>query len=97
MRRWWCGGAAMKHATEQDDLTAIAKLIAIELNVEEDSVREAHSLRRELRMDSIAAANILFSIEDAFDISFENVDIKNVDTVDDIVALVKRLQAGKRA
>jgi len=45
----------------QPDLRSIiVRSIAIELDVGEDAVMRARSLRADLAMDSVAAANVLF-------------------------------------
>ncbi|HZR82615.1 MAG TPA: acyl carrier protein [Candidatus Binatia bacterium] len=68
----------------------VIRLIAIELDIPPAEVRKASSLRRDLKVDSVAAANLLFALEEeyAVDLDLERVD--KLDTVDDIATLVER-------
>lgn len=51
----------------------------------------AASLRLDLGMDSIAAANILFAIEEEFEISFEGVPVRRIDRLEEVADLVERV------
>lgn len=76
-----------------DVLSTVARLIAIELNVLEQQVWQAQSLRVDLGMDSIAAANLLFAIEEEFGISLELDRVEKIETLSQIAELVIRAQA----
>jgi acyl carrier protein len=67
----------------------IVRLIAIEMKTSEDRVRHAGSLRKDLGMDSISAANILFAIEEEYGIELQ---LDRVAAVDSLVDLRSVLQ-----
>ena len=72
-----------------DDIaTVVVRLISVELKVAEDRVRSAASFRRDLGMDSIAAANILFSLEEEYGVELELDKVEDLDTLDELVAVV---------
>ena len=72
-----------------DDIAAVVvRLISVELKVAEDRVRSAASFRRDLGMDSIAAANILFSLEEEYGVELELDKVEDLDTLDELVAVV---------
>lgn len=63
----------------------IREIIAVELQVDKSRVIPTASLRADLGMDSIAALNILFAAEEAFDLSA--IDVKllaNISTVQQV-------------
>lgn len=62
----------------------IATIIGRELDVDVMTVLSADSLRAEFGMDSVAAAGILFAIEEEFDISFERYELGKMQTVRDL-------------
>jgi acyl carrier protein len=55
-----------------------------------DKIRSGVSLRKELGMDSVAALNILFAAEEAFDIHVPETELEGVDDVDAVLELVER-------
>jgi acyl carrier protein len=69
---------------------SIVRALAVELKVSEDVVRSTRSLREELRMDSIAAVNVAFAIEEEFDIEIEMSESDQFDSVEAICAVVMR-------
>jgi acyl carrier protein len=74
---------------KREELVAgVADVVAIELRASVKEVLEVDSLRQRFRMDSIAAANILFAIEEVYSVSFELVESGNVDSVEAIVELL---------
>lgn len=81
---------------EGEAAETVVRLIAIELNVPEDEVRAAGSLRRDLKMDSIAAANLLFALEEECGVELELDEVQRFDTVSDIAAVVARSRRGAR-
>lgn len=68
----------------------IIQALAVELKVAERSVESAKSLRGELRMDSIAAANVAFVIEEALGVDVEIKKGDDIDSVEAIVAVARR-------
>ena len=68
----------------------VVRLLAIELNLPEPDVRGARSLRHDLKMDSVSAANLLYALEEAFGIELEIDDGARFDTAEDVAALVEK-------
>jgi acyl carrier protein len=68
----------------------LASIIAVELQMPVDKIRSGVSLRKELGMDSVAALNILFAAEEAFDIHVPETELEGVDDVDAVLELVER-------
>lgn len=78
-------------AINLEDLKAtIIRVLSIELKTSEDRVRRALSLKNELGLDSIAAANATFALEDEFSVDIEIDEGDVFDTVDDLAVLVRR-------
>ncbi len=67
---------------------SVVKQIAVEMGVEEAQVRRAGSLRGDVGMDSVAAANILFALEELFEVELDLDEVISVDSVADVVALL---------
>ncbi len=81
---------------ESSDLTdAVVRALARELKVPESEVRAARSLREDLRMDSIAAVNVAFALEEEYNTEIEISEDDSFDTVDDIVAILQRVLAAR--
>jgi len=68
----------------------VVRALAIELKVQEDVIREARSLREECGMDSIAAVNVAFVVEEELSIDIEMKESDVFDSVADMVAIVSR-------
>lgn len=77
-------------------------------NVEERVIRAIQKVMRkkdvqidssfaELEIDSLSANEILFEVEDEFDIDIPNEGIRNIRGVRDVVRGVERLLAGEQA
>jgi acyl carrier protein len=74
--------------TDRADLhAAIVRMIAIELSVDQEKVLAARSLRGDLGMDSIAAANLLFALEEELGVEFD--EIPEIDTVGQLESAVR--------
>ena len=71
--------------------TRLLELIATELQVPVANVLRGISLRKKLGMDSVAAVNIIFAVEEEFGIHVPETELEHVDTVDAILALLDRL------
>jgi acyl carrier protein len=82
---------------DAETLEKITRLIAIEMNVPEEVVRKAGSLRKELGMDSVAAASLLFAIEEEFSILLDLTNVEDVDSPTELASLVAsaRRQSGQ--
>lgn len=74
--------------------TAIADRIRIELahylKREPGTVAPEHSLRDDLGLDSMATIELLFRIEEAFDIQIPDQDLQQLATVADVIDYVER-------
>ena len=68
----------------------IVEIIAVELQVPIDRVLPGMSFRKDLGMDSVAALNILFAAEEAFDVHVPEGELENVDDLDAILGLIAR-------
>lgn len=69
----------------------IRDIIAVELQIDPGKAVPAAHLRRDLGMDSVAALNILFAIEEAFGLAAIDVtELANVATVEDVEALTRQ-------
>jgi acyl carrier protein len=74
-----------------DEIAAtVVRLMAIELKTSEDKVRCARSFRSDLGMDSIAAANVLFALEEEYGIEIRLENVERLDTLSEIEAVVSR-------
>jgi acyl carrier protein len=68
----------------------VRQIIADELQRPCDDVRSGASLRKDLGMDSVAAINIVFAIEDTFGVHVPEAELETVDDMDQIIALVEQ-------
>ncbi len=69
----------------------IREIISTELQIDAERVLPHASLREDLGMDSIAALNILFAAEEAFEISsIDEGEIAKVGTVSEVESLIRR-------
>lgn len=71
----------------------IRQIIADELQQPCSEVRSGTSLRKDLGMDSVAAINIVFAIEDTFGVHVPESELEEVDDMDQIVDLVRQYTA----
>jgi len=67
------------------------EIVATELQIPIGSIVRGVSLRKNLGMDSVAAVNIIFAVEEEFGIHVPETELEHVDTVDAILALLDRL------
>lgn len=67
---------------------AVVRILSVELKSSEERICRARSLRNELGLDSIAAANATFALEDEFGVDIE---IGADDTFDTLEGLVELL------
>jgi acyl carrier protein len=65
----------------------VVRLLAVELAVSQERVLTARSLREDLGMDSIAAANLLFSLEEELGVEFD--EIPRIDTLAELESAVR--------
>lgn len=81
--------------------TGIAERIRAELAAylkrDVGSVLPEHSLREDLGLDSMAVIELLYRIEEAFDLQIPDADLQNLVTVASVVTYVEgRLQPSRR-
>jgi len=77
---------------QPDPTDLIVEVLAIELHKTNEEVRAARSLRGDLGMDSIAAANVLFSLEEELGLELDLEDVEGLDSLSEIVAVVDRFR-----
>ena len=67
----------------------IKKIIAEQLDVEEDAIKEASSITHDLGADSLDVVDLVMSIEDEFDVEIPEDQVENIKTVGDIVKYIE--------
>lgn len=70
-------------------LEVIQEIIHKEFDIDKDKVTADANLRNDLHIDSMAAVNLSFEIEDRFNIKISDEELANLTTVVDIVNLLK--------
>ena len=66
----------------------IREIIAVELQCAPGDVCRGVSLRKDLGMDSVAAINIVFAIEENFGIRFPEAELEKIDNMEQVLRLV---------
>jgi len=75
--------------TDQAAVEVIVKdILADKLNVDKNKIASQSDLANDLGMDSFGAIEVVFELEDKFDIKIPEEDIRKVKTVGDIVTYV---------
>ncbi len=67
----------------------VKKLIAEQLDVEEDVIKETSSITDDLGADSLDVVDLVMSIEDEFDVEIPEDQVENIKTVGDIVKYIE--------
>lgn len=67
----------------------VKKLIADQLDVEEDVITEAASITDDLGADSLDVVDLVMSIEDEFSVEIPEDQVENIKTVGDIVKYIE--------
>lgn len=81
--------------TPPEIMDTVARLVAIELRIPEEKVRRCRSLRKDLGMDSIAAANVLFALEQEYGVEIRLDEVEGLDNIEAVAVAVERsLPAG---
>jgi acyl carrier protein len=74
--------------SEVGDVRAVlVRLLAVELSVTPEAILAAGSLREDVGMDSIAAASLLFSLEEELGVEFD--EIPRIDTLRELESAVR--------
>lgn len=68
----------------------VVEALALELRKAQEDICKAKSLRLEVGMDSIAAINVAFALEEQLGIEIEIARGEAFDSVDDVVAIIER-------
>ena len=66
----------------------VRRIIAVELQCAPGDVCIGVSLRKDLGMDSVAAINIVFAIEESFGIRVPEAELEKVDDMEQVLRLV---------
>lgn len=74
-------------------LSKVKKMIADQLGVSADSISENSDLINELNADSLDIVQMLISLENEFDVEFNDDEIKVVKTVGDVVKFIDSRKA----
>jgi acyl carrier protein len=76
-------------ASESTVAIQIRTALAQHLKRDVDKVRPEHRLREDLGLDSLAMIELLFKIEEHFDLEIPNEDLSRITTVADVTAYVE--------
>jgi acyl carrier protein len=76
-------------ASEQDIATQIRTALAQHLKRDVGKIRPEDRLREDLGLDSLAMIELLFKIEEHFDLEIPNEDLSRITTVADVTAYVE--------
>jgi len=68
----------------------VLEILSMELKEPAERIVQARSLKKELGMDSVAAANAIFMLEDRYGIEIELEEGDAVDSFRDIINVVRR-------
>ena len=77
-------------APESAVATRIRTALAEHLKCDVSKVRLQDDLRKDLGLDSLAMIELLFKIEEAFDLEIPNDDLSQITTVGDVVVYVEQ-------
>lgn len=69
-------------------LELVKEIIHKEFDIDKDKITADANLRNDLHIDSMAAVNLSFEIENRFDIKITDEELANLTTVSDIVSLL---------
>ena len=72
-------------------LDELKTLIATSLGVEENDIDESSNLAEDLGADSLDAVELIMEIEDHFDISIDEEDAQDLQTVQDIIDYIENV------
>lgn len=71
-------------------LEEIQKIIHKEFDIDEGKITPEANLRNDLHIDSMAAVNLSFEIEDKFSIKITDEELASLSTVADIITLLEK-------
>jgi acyl carrier protein len=70
----------------------VREIVAVELQRPVADVQRGVSLRKDLGMDSIAALNIVFAVEEALGIHVPETELEGIDDLDAMFELLERVE-----
>ena len=70
-------------------LETLKRIIAEQAGVEEASLTEETSLKKDLGMDSLELLSVVMAIEEEYDIEVPEDELNQVDTLEDLVEYLK--------
>ena len=74
--------------------TRIRVALAEHLKRDVSKIQPGDDLKKDLGLDSLAMIELLFKIEEAFDLEIPNDDLSQISTVGDVIAYVERRVGG---
>lgn len=81
-------------------LEQIKKIVAENLNVEEDAITLESSFKEDLKADSLDLFEMVMALEEEFDMEIPSEDLEQLETVQDVVnyieTLSKKVVSGKK-
>ncbi|MCP9452968.1 MAG: phosphopantetheine-binding protein [Nitrospira sp.] len=83
--------------TEAEITSQIIQALATYLKRDPSTITDAHHLRDDLGLDSVAIIELLFEIEDRFKIQIPDQDLPSLSTVGSVAAYVHRRLTGSEA
>jgi len=84
-------------AIDTDVSTGIRAALAVRLKREVSAIQIKDDLRNDLGLDSLDMIELLFKIEEVFDLEIPNEDLVQIATVGDVIAYVERRLVAKAA
>jgi acyl carrier protein len=81
---------------DPDVARRVREIVAVELQRSVADVRRGVSLRKDLGMDSIAALNIVFAVEEALGIHVPEAELEGIDDLDAMFEVLERAESGTR-
>ena len=68
----------------------ITEIIAVQFNVEEDSLNKDTSFRDDLNADSLDLVELIMAIEDEFDLEVDDEGMEDIETIGDVVESIEK-------
>lgn len=68
----------------------ITEIIAVQFNVEEDTLSKDTSFRDDLNADSLDLVELIMAIEDEFDLEVDDEGMEDIETIGDVVESIEK-------
>src|SRR5215470_7234095 len=93
--QWWCsrsGRTPRRYAMASESAIAVRIRAALAEHLKRDvsKVQSTDDLRKDLGLDSLAMIELLFKIEETFDLEIPNDDLSQITTVGDVIHYVEQ-------